>query len=1331
MKKRVLSALLVLCMACSMVSTVWAANEQATPETADKPASVLPDDSQSAPVTNAPAQDQDVVEGLTAPEDEEAGQQSDVDTPDASQPEQAESTGTPVDGGVEYTAALEQDGQALNVIVTAPEGAFDAGVEPKLSVSAIEDETALDTIASKLEGNVEYDGFAALDISFKNEAGEEIEPNVPVTVRIELPQAIVDSGIDLNTLAVQHLEEDADGNVQNVTEVATLDNGITLSEEAAAAANEAAGVAPMSNMPAEEATAGDAAETPAAVAEFEVDGFSSFVITWNNSYYARITVYCVDESGKSIGDNLEDIDRSSTITMADIAPKISGYDYDHAVIARNNNQINRGTEFTQLRYDDYQWKYRVNSNSSRWNDINYYSNVYLVYSKAATEIETVPTVDSTAEGVHMYMFNYNYPAFSKSIAEYGDGSTKNGYASRTTDANGWPNLQATVGNGQDASINPSFSNFFGNVNNAFDLSGDLVLPDKTFWNGDSSYYSKHYLKYTGQEVNHLFRQDKFDEDGTFYYSSFENFATLKNDGNNNFTVYDALGTPSGENQYYFKRGNFMPYNTLNTSDVPWHNLYSETGTELQPGDPGYNDPVYGLNEEADFYFGMYVWADFYQPKDGVVESNDGTKSKPMVFEFTGDDDMWVYIDGVLVLDLGGIHDAQSGSINFATGEITWTDTPTSDHTNPDGYKQTSTLLAKYQAAGAENTVDWDGNTFADGSNHRIEIFYMERGDGASNLKISFNLKTIPDGQFSVRKDVENYYAPQMADIEYTMQAFVDGEPYANQEYTLFGKDESGTTGTDGKFKIKANETAVFADLTVGNRITVKEVGWSNLPAGVSVENAYDISYTVTDGSGHTVDGGESSEQVTATMPGYGSINVVVTNTAKFTRPLKIVKNFSGTEGNTAPEGFQATYTLYEVSDTGTKTAIGSIRYSDMEEAADGTSASYIFWLETGKQYTVEETFDSENDSNGSTDELPWQSCTVTASIPASGTEASDGIVELKTTDAASESAENLKTITLTNVYGQVKNDLSIIKAVSGDGITSSSVSDQTFTFTVTAGSGVDTELLSGTFQVTNGTEASVPFTETDGVYSAQVSIKGTGTLTIQELPIGTYTISEAQPGDLDDYYYVSNSLETGDDEATVSATSAGSITVTNHYEHYKSMTLDKSVTGTMGTDTDQFTFTIQKTTGTLNDGDVVKTVDDDEKVDSISHQDDITTIVMTAGGKVTLNKLKDTDVIVIAETDPGNGYSLKTITVPENDNSSDEAAFVKSGTQVTVSMQYVTTTSNDIGNINFLNERNVVAPTGLESNHTTPYTLMVTAAGIAGLALIGGIVVRRRRRRME
>ena len=67
----------------------------------------------------------------------------------------------------------------------------------------------------------------------------------------------------------------------------------------------------------------------------------------------------------------------------------------------------------------------------------------------------------------------------------------------------------------------------------------------------------------GTEVDHLFRKDIYNSTGYYEYSSFQNYAYLGN--NTNFTVYDALGTPSNENQYYYKRGNFMPYNTINLS----------------------------------------------------------------------------------------------------------------------------------------------------------------------------------------------------------------------------------------------------------------------------------------------------------------------------------------------------------------------------------------------------------------------------------------------------------------------------------------------------------------------------------------------------------------------------------------------------------------------------------------------------------------------------------------------------------------------------------------------------------------------------------------------
>ena len=60
---------------------------------------------------------------------------------------------------------------------------------------------------------------------------------------------------------------------------------------------------------------------------------------------------------------------------------------------------------------------------------------------------------------------------------------------------------------------------------------------------------------------------------------------------------------------------------------------------------------------------MTMSAKFIQPKDGKIKGNN------MVFEFSGDDDVWVYIDGVLVLDIGGIHNVVSGSINFADGTV--------------------------------------------------------------------------------------------------------------------------------------------------------------------------------------------------------------------------------------------------------------------------------------------------------------------------------------------------------------------------------------------------------------------------------------------------------------------------------------------------------------------------------------------------------------------------------------------------------------------------------------------------------------------------------------
>ena len=312
---------------------------------------------------------------------------------------------------------------------------------------------------------------------------------------------------------------------------------------------------------------------------------------------------------------------------------------------------------------------------------------------------------------------------------------------------------------------------------------------------------------------------------------------------------------------------------------------------------------------------------------------------------------------------------------------------------------------------------------------------------------------------------------------------------------------------------------------------------------------------------------------------------------------------------------------------------------------------------------------------------------------------------------------------LTNTYTKSVGSLEITKAI--EGLPDNLADMQSFTFTITPSTGLTVNW--DTVSATDGSSQPVTITKTEK--GAKVTLTGEGTVTIQNLPLGSYTVDEETPQGLSDYSYDRNEFSPQNKTVEVKADQSGKITVTNHYSEYKSLTLKKMVAGNMTVASDTFSFTISGI-----DTDQVNKQDS-----SITVEESNGNVIVTMKGdqSVKIEKLTDKDQITITESDSGNGYTpsidLSDVAGYSNEgNTVSHTGFTTSGTNsVTVDVDKVSTNSSDLGLIVFINTRNIPTPTGLESNHTAPYTILVTVAGIAGLALIGGIVARRRRRRME
>lgn len=305
-----------------------------------------------------------------------------------------------------------------------------------------------------------------------------------------------------------------------------------------------------------------------------------------------------------------------------------------------------------------------------------------------------------------------------------------------------------------------------------------------------------------------------------------------------------------------------------------------------------------------------------------------------------------------------------------------------------------------------------------------------------------------------------------------------------------------------------------------------------------------------------------------------------------------------------------------------------------------------------------------------------------------------------------------------------------------------------YTFTIKATGDLAKKAVANTdgYEI-SGSAEKVTFTEYGEDATATVTVKpGNTGVTIVGLPTGLYTITEENPAaevtsDGKTYYYVSNAGSGV--AADVKEDETATATITNTYKPYRTVTITKNVMGPMGDTTEAFDFTtsVTRTVGdtdkysnSINSGNVsngsMQLMKDNDSTGSVEivfagdttgTADDPATAVLTSGGytladedSITISKLKVGDKLAITEPyAKSKGYS-----VTWSNNATGGNVTVND--DMTIDMTITVT-----------NTRDVVPPTGLESNHTKPYALMVGAGALAGLALVGGILARRARRRRE
>lgn len=314
-------------------------------------------------------------------------------------------------------------------------------------------------------------------------------------------------------------------------------------------------------------------------------------------------------------------------------------------------------------------------------------------------------------------------------------------------------------------------------------------------------------KTTDKHGQDYYEYDSLNGKDNCYFDGYENLAsggnlTMNYAGGKSNSVYDAL---SGFSKSTINNPGFFPFDRQKDHS----------------------------NNGYDFGFGMRLDLDF------TLGANGKTNGEDTVFNFSGDDDLWVYLDGVLVLDMGGDHKMSQGCIDFTTLKsyvnnidttFQGTDLVYTNSSDKSGYSYS----AEFPALFSDDTETRGSSKFNNNNvnaHHTLTVFYMERGMIESNLKVGFNFEPITDS-LDVTKTVDT------SNVNTKLQTAVK-----NADDFGFAIQENGADVSNKKYKYSDNGTINNAK-TNGNTATLSDGDSASFNSQFAIDN----NLTVTEGT---------------------------------------------------------------------------------------------------------------------------------------------------------------------------------------------------------------------------------------------------------------------------------------------------------------------------------------------------------------------------------------------------------------------------------------------------------------------------------------------------